>query len=136
VKKILRAFLAGVAAAAVLLPAPARADSKVSLSCAGRFRTVIDAVIELHDDPPHVLNISFQGSLPPRSTLDWVLHDCLSTAVKLDGKRDIVVHAWHYASRTSAPKALELYSGQQLVYRAARRKVMLADPGPVAERKP
>ncbi len=129
-------FLLGIAAALLFSPA-ANADSKVELACAGRFRPVVEAQISLHDASPHVLNISIEGALPPKPTLDWLLHDCLATAIKLDNKRDIIVRAWHYKDRASAREALELYpKPETLVYRAARRKVMLADPEALAERRP
>lgn len=129
-------FLLGITIVLLFSPA-ASADSKVELACAGRFRPVVDVQIELHDAGPHLLTVGIQGALPPKQTLDWLLHDCLATAIKLDSKRDIVVRAWHYKDRASAPQALEIYPKQQtLVYRASRRKVMLADPDALAERRP
>lgn len=134
--QIARALLLG-AAAMLLAPGLASADSKVPLLCAGRYRAIVDVQVELREHAPNLMSVSFGDTLPPKNTLDWVLRDCLRTAIKLDSKHDIIVRAWQYKGSAKTPTALELYSKQQtLVYRASRRKVMLVDPETLADGKP
>jgi len=106
------------------LPAAAAAESVVKLYCARDVASVRDAEMQLRGKPPHVVNVTFSGTLPAKIALDHALRDCLSTAIKLDASTDILVLAWHRSG--AGLERLNLYDdGLELFYRQARKSIGL-----------
>ena len=103
----------------------------MQLYCARDVASFRDAEMRLRDKPPHILNVTFIGTLPAKTTLDHALRDCLATAIKLDASTDILVLGWHRSRAESSLERLNLYEqGLQLFYRGARKSVGLQKPTP------
>ena len=111
-----------IALAAFLLSVlPAFAAEPVPLHCARGAGEYPDAAIELKERGAHVVNVTFVGHRPTRSRADWSLRDCLFTATKLDGTRDIDAHLW-YRERGGDARRQPLEP--ELSYKAVSRKVV------------
>jgi hypothetical protein len=69
-----------------------------------------------------VCNVTFNGTLPPRETVDKIVHDSLQSAALSHPTREILAMAWH------GDDALEenQYSGH-LIYKPAERRIMRLD---------
>jgi hypothetical protein len=92
-------------AAALLVSSAAQAEGTVKLYCAVNATGFFDAEMQLREQGPNLVNVTFIRTQPSKVVVDWALRDCLKTAVKLDGSRDIVGFAWF---RSGANAALEL----------------------------
>jgi len=108
-------------AALLMVALPVIAAEPVPLHCARGPGDYPDAAIELNERGAHVVNVTFVGYRPSRSRADWSLRDCLFTASKLDGSRDIEAHLW-YRERGAhtRPQPLE----PELSYKAVSRRVV------------
>ena len=108
-------------AALLMVALPVFAAEPVALHCARAADDYPDAAMELNERGAHVVNVTFVGHRPTRSRADWSLRDCLFTATKLDGTRDIEAHLW-YRERGAdkVPQPLE----PELSYKAVSRRVV------------
>ena len=97
------------------------AAEPVPLHCARGPGDYPDAAMQLNERGAHVVHVTFVGYRPTRSRADWSLRDCLFTASKLDGSRDIEAHLW-YRERNDA-RARPLEPGE-LSYKAVSRRVV------------
>ncbi len=116
----------GFLAAAPQLPAHA-AEPSISLYCARGVTDYPDAELTLSTRGSHLVKVVFVGYRPSRARADWSLRDCLSTAIKFDGSRDIVASLW-YRDRAlrSPPEPLRPDgAAASLVYQAARHAVVV-----------
>ena len=118
-------------AAALLFAAlhsPSRAQEwPVALHCARGVADYPDAEMRLSARGHHVVNVIFVGFRPSRVRADWSLRDCLNTASKFDGSRDIVAWLWYRERQLrSAREPLHPYGASAgLVYRASSGTVTL-----------
>lgn len=108
-------------AALLVFALPSFATEPVPLYCGRGAGDYPDAAMELNKRGANVVNVTFVGHRPSRSRADWSLRDCLHTATKLDGTRDIEARLW-YRERgaDAAPQPLE----PELSYKAVGRKVV------------
>ena len=111
------ACLLGLLFAASAFPAQAR-DETIALYCARATDAYPDAEMTLNAQGGHMVRVVYVGYRPSPARADWSLRDCLNTAIKLDGSRDIVVQLWY---RDRFQSAAEAAAG--MAYRAASRKV-------------
>ena len=123
----------------VALSAPALSDERtVKLYCARDVAGFLDSEMTLSPHGPHFVRVTFVRVYPSNGQADRALRDCLQTAIKLDGSRDILAAAWYRnlePGHSNEPELLRPYGSlMQLVYRAssktvALRKVTSAPPG-------
>jgi hypothetical protein len=106
----------------VLYAASAAAEPPVTLYCARGTPDYPDAHMTLNARDGHVVNVVFVGYRPSPGRAAWSLRDCLNTATKLDGSRDIVAWLW-YRDR-ERPGVREPLQPHTLVYKAASRTVV------------
>jgi len=104
-----------------LVAMPVMAAEPVALHCARGPGEYPDAAIQLNERGAHVVNVTFVGYRPTRSRADWSLRDCLFTATKLDGTRDIEAHLW-YRERGADARRQPLEP--ELSYKAISRRVV------------
>ena len=108
--------------AIALLASPSMAAEPVALHCARAAGDYPDAAMLLNERGAHVVHVTFVGYRPSRSRADWSLRDCLSTASKLDGTRDIDARLW-YRERTPDSRPQPLEPGG-LLYKAVSKRVV------------
>ena len=106
-----------------LLAAPCAAQGPVSLYCARGAGDYPDAAMTLKERGSHVVNVVFVGYRPSRVRADWSLRDCLYTASRLDGSRDIEAALW-YRERGERLRR-EPLEPRGAIYRASTRTVVL-----------
>ncbi len=99
-------------------PAAHADDETIALYCARGGADYPDAEMTLSAEGGHLVRVVYVGFRPSPARADWTLRDCLNTALKLDGSRDIVVRLWY---RERFQSAAEAAAG--MAYRAASRKV-------------
>ena len=116
---MLRAALVSLA----LLAAPCAAQGPVSLYCARGAGDYPDAAMTLKASGSHVVNVVFVGYRPSRVRADWSLRDCLYTASRLDGSRDIEASLW-YRERGERLRR-EPLEPRGATYKASTRTVVL-----------
>ena len=110
-----------VAICAVLIGFPcAAAAEPVNLWCARGTPDYPDAHMTLSARGSHVVDVEFVGFRPSRGRADWSLRDCLYTATRLDGARDIAAWLWYRGERLGPREPLQPHA---LVYRAATKTV-------------
>ena len=80
---------------ALLAPAAQAAEPPVVLHCARGTPDYPDAEMTLSARGSHVVHVTYVGYRPSRARADWSLNDCLFTASRLDGSRDIVAWLWY-----------------------------------------
>jgi len=106
--------------------APCVAQDPIALYCARGVPDYPDAQLTLSDSGSHVVKVVFVGYRPSRPRADWSLRDCLYTASRLDGSRDIVATLWYRdLDALDRQEPLQPYGA---VYQAVSRKVVLARP--------
>jgi len=88
--------------AALLLSSTAQAERTVKLYCAVNATGFFDAEMQLREQGPNLVNVTFIRTQPSKVVVDWALRDCLRTAVKLDSSRDIVGFAWFKSGANAA----------------------------------
>jgi hypothetical protein len=113
--------------AALQFPAQA-SDPRVALYCARGVPDYPDAELTLNIHGSHVVDVTFVEFRPSRVRADWSLRDCLSTAAKLDGSRDIVARLWYRSDRYVRGVEEPLHphgTSATLVYKAARKTVVV-----------
>ena len=130
------ACLAAPAHAADFSVSPGNEDGRplprpVALHCARGVADYPDAEMRLSARGHHVVDVTFVGFRPSRVRADWSLRDCLNTASKLDGSRDIVAWLWYRERQLrSSREPLHPHGASAgLVYRASSRAVTLQRPG-------
>ena len=101
-------------AAALLVSLAAQADDAVKLYCAVNATGFFDAEMELREGGPNLVNVTFSRTRPSKAVVDWALRDCLATAIKLNGARDIVALAWFRSLTSAALQPLEPYARRWL----------------------
>ena len=106
----------------VLYASSAGAEPPVTLHCARGTPDYPDAYMTLNARDGHVVDVVFVGYRPSRGRAAWSLRDCLNTATKLDGSRDIVASLW-YRDR-ERPGVREALQPHTLVYKATSRTVV------------
>ena len=120
---------AAVAVTAALC-APALSDERtVKLYCARDVAGIPDSEMTLSLHGPHFVRVTFVGVRPSNGQTDRALRDCLQTAIKLDGSRDILATPWYRnvePSHSNEPELLQPYGSlRQLIYRASSKTVAL-----------
>jgi hypothetical protein len=112
--------------ALVLHAVPAAAQPTISLHCARGVADYPDAEMSLNRQSEHVVNVVFVGFRPSRGRLEWSLRDCLSTAAKLDGSRNIVALPWYRARGQPVQEPLEPFGeSRRLMYQASSRQLVV-----------
>jgi hypothetical protein len=104
-----------------LVATPLLAAEPVALHCARGAGDFPDAEMRLSERGAHVLHVTFVGYRPSRSRADWSLRDCLGTASRLDGTRDIDARLWYRERGADSARPLEPAA---LSYKAASRRVV------------
>lgn len=105
---------------------PAAAQQTVSLHCARGVPDYPDAEMSISGRSEHVVNVVFVGFRPSRGRAEWSLRDCLNTAAKLDGSRNIVAFLWYRERGHRAQEAIEPFgSARNLVYHASSRQLVV-----------
>jgi hypothetical protein len=100
---------------AALLASPvAHADGAVKLYCAVNATGFFDAEMQLREEGPNFVNVTFMRTRPSKMVVDWALRDCLATAAKLNGARGIVALAWFRSLSKAGLQPLEPYSRRWL----------------------
>src|SRR6185295_8178638 len=112
--------------ALALQAAPVLAQDPIALHCARGVPDYPDAHLTLNASGSHVVNVVYVGYRPSRPRADWSLRDCLATAARLDGSRDIVATLWYRDPEAQYRQEPLLPYGA--VYQASSRKVLLARP--------
>jgi hypothetical protein len=110
----------------VLHAVPAAAQPTISLYCARGVPDYPDAEMSISERNEHVVNVVFVGFRPSRGRAQWSVRDCLSTAAKLDGSRNIVVSLWYRERGQRQQEPLEPFGpSRRLVYRASSKQVVV-----------
>ena len=110
----------------VLHAAPATAQPTISLHCARGVADYPDAEMSINGRSEHVVNVVFVGFRPSRGRLEWSLRDCLSTAAKLDGSRNIVALSWYRERGQRVSEPLEPFGeSRRLIYQAATKQLVV-----------
>jgi|KBSSwiStaDraftv2_1062776.scaffolds.fasta_scaffold2239665_2 hypothetical protein len=105
---------------------PATAQPTVSLYCARGAADYPDAEMSISGASDHVVNVVFVGFRPSRGRAEWSLRDCLSTAAKLDGSRNIVAALWYRDRDRRALEVIEPFGpARRLVYRASSKQLVV-----------
>jgi hypothetical protein len=99
----------------------AAAEPPVVLHCARGTPDYPDAYMRLNSRDGHVVDVVFYGYRPSRGRAAWSLRDCLFTATRLDGSRDIVASLWYLDPER--PGVREPLQPHTLIYKAASRTV-------------
>ena len=74
----------------------------------------------------HVVNVVFVGFRPSRGRAEWSVRDCLSTAAKLDGSRNIVASLWYRERGQRLQEPLEPFGpSRRLVYHASSKQLVV-----------
>ena len=122
---------AAVLLAALHLPSQAT-EPPIALYCARGVADYPDAEMTLNAHGSHVVNVTFVGFRPSRVRADWSLRDCLNTAAKLDGSRDIVARLWYRERYVRGREEMPGPHGASaaLVYKAARKTVLIEKLAP------
>ena len=123
------------------LSAPALSgEQTVKLYCARDVAGLPDSEMTLSLHGPHFVRVTFVGARPSNGQADRALRDCLQTAIKLDGSRDIFAAAWYRngePARSNGPELLQPYGpSMQVVYRASSKTVALRKVTPPGARDP
>src|SRR5262245_59683300 len=99
---------------------PAAAQPTIALHCARGTPDYPDAELSMGERNEHIVNVVFVGFKPNRGRAEWSLRDCLGTAAKLDGSRNIVAFLWYRERGQSLQQPIEPFGpSRRLVYRAA-----------------
>jgi hypothetical protein len=110
----------------VLHAVTAAAEPTVSLHCARGDPNYPDAEMHISERSEHVVNLVFVGFRPSRGRAEWSLRDCLSTAAKLDGSRNIVALLWYRERGQRRQEALEPFGpSRRLVYQASSKQMVV-----------
>lgn len=110
----------------VLHAVPAAAQPTVSLHCARGDPDYPDAEMRISERSEHVVNLVFVGFRPSRGRAEWSLRECLSTAAKLDGSRNIVALLWYRERGQRLQEPLEPFGpSRRLVYRASSKQMVV-----------
>jgi hypothetical protein len=105
---------------------PVAAQQSVSLHCARGVPDYPDAEMSISGQSEHVVNVVFVGFRPSRSRAEWSLRDCLSTAAKLDGSRNIVAFLWYRDRGQRAQEVIEPFGpARRLVYHASSKQLVV-----------
>jgi hypothetical protein len=107
--------------ALVLQAAPAAAEERFSLYCARGTPDYPDADLVLSAAGHHVVRVVFVGFRPSPARADWSLRDCLDTAARYAGSRDIVASLWYRERDADQAQPLAPYSA---AYQASSRTVV------------
>jgi len=110
----------------VLHAVPAAAQPAISLHCARGVPDHPDAEMSISERSEHVVNIVFVGFRPSRGRAEWSVRDCLSTAAKLDGSRNIVASLWYRERGQRLQEPLEPFGpSRRLVYHASSKQLVV-----------
>lgn len=103
------------------------AEPSIALHCARGVPDYPDAELTLGERGNRVVRVVFVGYRPSRVRADWSLRDCLSTAIKFDGSRDIVASLWYRdrARRSPQEPLLPYGASASLVYKASQNAVVV-----------
>jgi len=111
------------------------AESPITLYCARDVPGLPDAEMKLNVGGSHVMHVIFVGVRPSRAQADRALRDCLNTAKKLDGSRDILASLWHRdrdRGNSGGDELLQPYGPfTNLVYKASSKTVVLQKLKPI-----
>src|SRR5687767_4242027 len=112
--------------ALVLHTASAAAQPAIPLHCARGVPDYPDAEMGISGRSEHILNVVFVGFRPSRGRAEWSLRDCLSTAAKLDGSRNIVAFLWYRERGQRSQEPLEPFGpARRLVYHASSKQLVV-----------
>jgi len=82
-----------------------------------------DAELTLNSSGSHVVRVVFVGYRPLRGRADWSLRDCLNTAARYAGSRDIVASLWYRERDDRQPR--EPLAPYSATYKASSRTVVI-----------
>lgn len=112
--------------ALVLHAVQAAAQPTISLYCARGVPDYPDAEMSISERSEHVVNVVFVGFRPSRGRAEWSVRDCLSTAAKLDGSRNIVASLWYRERGQRLQEPLEPFGpSRRLVYHASTKRLVV-----------
>ena len=110
----------------VLHAVPAAAQPTISLHCARGVADYPDAEMSISERSEHVVNVVFVGFRPSRGRAEWSVRECLSTAAKLDGSRNIVASLWYRERGQRLQEPLEPFGpSRRLVYHASSKQLVV-----------
>ena len=112
-----------ILAAFALLAAPCAAQDHFSLYCGRGTPDYPDADLTLSASGSHEVHVVFVGVRPSPVRADWSLRDCLNTAARFAGSRDMVASLW-YRDRDIRHQR-EPMPPYGATYKAASRTVVL-----------
>ena len=81
--------------ALALVAAPCAAQEHFSLYRGRGTPDYPDAELTISSSGSHVVQVVFVGYRPSRGRANWALRDCLNTAARYAGARDIVASLWY-----------------------------------------
>ncbi|HEX6692061.1 MAG TPA: hypothetical protein VF110_13050 [Burkholderiales bacterium] len=106
--------------------ASAAGQQTVSLHCARGVPDYPDVEMSISGRDEHIVNVVFVGFRPSRARAEWSLRDCLGTAAKLDGSRNIVAFLWYRERGQQAQELMEPFGpARRLVYQASSRQLVV-----------
>ena len=111
--------------ALALQAAPAAAEERFSLYCGRGTPDYPDADLIMSAAGHHVVRVVFVGARPSPARADWSLRDCLDTAARYAGTRDIVASLWYRERDRDQREPLAPYGA---AYRSASRTVVSQRP--------
>jgi hypothetical protein len=106
-----------------LLAAPCAAQEHFSLYCGRGTPDYPDADLTLSASGSHEVHVVFVGFRPSRVRADWSLRDCLNTAARYAGSRDIVASIWYRERNVREQR--EPLPPYGAIYKASSRTVVL-----------
>ena len=109
--------------ALTLVAVPCGAQEHFSLYCGRGTPDYPDAELTLSPTGHHVVHVVFVGYRPSRGRADWSLRDCLNTAARYAGSRDIVASLW-YRERDDRLQRVPL-APYQAIYKASSKTVVV-----------
>ena len=113
----------GLLLALALLAAPCAAQEHFSLYCGRGTADYPDAELTLSPTGSHVVRVVFVGYRPSRGRADWSLRDCLNTAARYAGTKDIVASLWYRERDDRQPR--EPLAPYGATYRASSRTIIV-----------
>jgi hypothetical protein len=109
--------------ALALLATPCAAQDHFALYCGRGTPGYPDADLTLSANGSHEVHVVFVGTRPSRVRADWSLRDCLNTAARYAGSRDIVASLWYRERDARQQREPMLPYGA--TYKASSRTVVL-----------
>src|SRR5262245_34714228 len=104
----------------------AAAQPATALHCARGTPDYPDAEMRFGERRGHAVHIVYVGFRPSRGRAEWSVRDCLNTAAKLDGSRDIVAFLWYREKGQRQQQPIEPFgASSRLVYKASSKRLVV-----------